>query len=421
MDFTVPEEIERLCDGVRRFMDEYVYPLEQMARGWKLEAGGPAYPPAIREVQRRAKALGYWAFHLPAEAGGAGIPFMHYVLVNEILGRSPVAPVCVGSQAPDSGNAEILWRHGTDEQKVRWLRPLVDGEIRSCFSMTEPEVAGSDPKLLRTTAVREGDHWVINGHKWFSSGAHGASFAIVMAMTNPEEANPYLRFSQIIVPTDAPGFRIERGIPVMGDDDNHHAEVRYEDCRVPVTNLLGPQGMGFVIAQERLGPGRIHHCMRWLGMAQRAFEMMCRYASQREAFGSTLGRKANIQDWIAESRADIQAARLMTLHAAWKIDTEGAGGAREEIALIKFFGARVLHDVVDRAIQVFGAAGVTEDHPLSMFYRQARLARIYDGPDEVHKMTVARRLLAQYAGASRAVEANAERRTHTETRARETT
>jgi len=399
MDFTVPEEIERLCDGVRRFMDEHVYPLERAARGWKLEPEGPAYPSAIREVQQRAKALGYWAFHLPAEAGGAGIPFMDYVLVNEILGRSPLAPVCVGSQAPDSGNAEILWRHGTDEQKARWLRPLVAGEIRSCFSMTEPEVAGSDPKLLRTTAVRDGDHWVINGHKWFTSGAHGASFAIVMAMTDPDQTNPYLRFSQIIVPTDTPGFHIERGIPVMGDDDNHHAELRYENCRVPVTNLLGPRGMGFVIAQDRLGPGRIHHCMRWLGMAQRAFELMCSYATSREAFGSTLARKANIQDWVAESRADIQAARLMTLHAAWKIDTEGASAAREEIALIKFFGARVLHAVVDRAVQVFGAAGVTEDHPLSMFYRQARLARIYDGPDEVHKMTVARRILARY-GAS---------------------
>jgi acyl-CoA dehydrogenase len=400
MDFTIPEEIQRLCDGLRRFMDEQVYPLEHAARGWKLEAGGSPYPPFIREVQRRAKALGYWAFHLPAEAGGAGIPFMYYVLVNEILGRSPLAPVCVGSQAPDSGNAEILWRHGSDEQKARWLRPLVDGEIRSCFSMTEPEVAGSDPKLLRTTAVRDGDQWVINGHKWFTSGAHGAAFAIVMAMTNPDDPSPYLRFSQIIVPTDTPGFRIERGIPVMGEDDNHHAEVRYEACRVPVTNLLGSQGMGFVIAQERLGPGRIHHCMRWLGMAQRAFEMMCRYATQREVFGSTLARKANIQDWVADSRAEIQAARLMTLHAAWKIDTEGAGGAREEIALIKFFGARVLHAVVDRAIQVFGAAGVTEDHPLSMFYRQARLARIYDGPDEVHKMTVARRQLSRYAATS---------------------
>jgi acyl-CoA dehydrogenase len=397
MDFAVPDEVERLCDGVRRFMDDHVYPLERAGAEWRMEVGGPAYPPAIRAVHAKAKALGYWAFHLPREAGGAGIPFMHYVLVNEILGRSPLGPICVGSQAPDSGNAEILWRFGSEEQKARWLRPLVDGEIRSCFSMTEPEVAGSDPKLLRTTAVRDGDHYVINGHKWFSSGGHGAAFAIVMAKTNPEQENPYLRFSQIIVPADTKGFRIERGIPVMGDHDNHHAEIRYDDCRVPVTNRLGGEGMGFAIAQERLGPGRIHHCMRWLGVAQRAFEMMCRYANQREMFGSTLARKANIQDWVAEARADIQAARLMTLHAAWKIDTEGQQAAREEIGLIKFFGARVLHSVVDKAIQVHGAAGVTEDHPLSTFYRQARFARIYDGPDEVHKMVVARRILAQYA------------------------
>ncbi|HWP64359.1 MAG TPA: acyl-CoA dehydrogenase family protein [Candidatus Limnocylindria bacterium] len=395
MDFAIPSEIEALCAGVRRFMEEEILPLEGQTH-WRLEERGPAYPEAIRAVQQKAKALGYWAFHLPREAGGAGIPFMYYVLVNELLGRSPLAPVCVGSQAPDSGNAEILWKHGTEEQKARWLAPLVAGEIRSCFSMTEPEVAGSDPRLLRTTAVRDGDHYVINGHKWFTSGAHGASFAIVMAMTNPENPNPYLRFSQIIVPTDTPGFRIERGVPVMGDHDNHHAEIRYEDCRVPVTNRLGDEGMGFVIAQERLGPGRIHHCMRWLGMAQRAFEMMCRYATQRELFGSTLARKANIQDWVAECAAEIQAARLMTLHAAWKIDTAGAQGARDEIALIKFHGARMLHLVVDRAIQVFGAAGVTEDHILSHFYRQARLARIYDGPDEVHKMTVARRILARY-------------------------
>ncbi len=398
MDFAIPDEIEQLCAGVRRFMDEHVYPLEAGVRRWKMEVGGPPYPPEVRAVQAKAKALGYWAFHLPAEAGGAGIPFMHYVLVNEILGRSPLGPICVGSQAPDSGNAEILWRFGSEEQKARWLRPLVAGEIRSTFSMTEPEVAGSDPKLLRATAVRDGDDYVINAHKWFSSGAHGSAFAIVMAKTNPRAESPYLQFSQIIVPTDTPGFHIERGIPVMGDDDNHHAEISYADCRVPVTNRLGGEGMGFVIAQERLGPGRIHHCMRWLGVAQRSFEMMCRYATQREAFGSPLARKANIQDWVAEARADIQAARLMTLHAAWKIDTEGASAAREEIALIKFFGARVLHDVVDRAIQVHGAAGVTEDHPLSHFYRQARLARIYDGPDEVHKMTVARRILARYAG-----------------------
>ncbi|HXQ20927.1 MAG TPA: acyl-CoA dehydrogenase family protein [Candidatus Acidoferrales bacterium] len=398
MDFALPKEIEELCDNIRKFMDQHVYPMERTTERWTMEVGGPAYPPAIKAVQAKAKAAGYWAFHLPKEAGGAGIPFMHYVFVNEILGRSPLAPVACGSQAPDSGNAEILWRFGTDEQKQRWLKPLVNGDIRSCFSMTEPEVAGSDPRLLRGTAKRDGDYYVINAHKWFSSGGHGASFAIVMAMTNPEQQNPYLRFSQIIVPTDTPGFKIARGIPVMGDYDNHHAEIWYEDCRVPVTNCLGGEGMGFAIAQERLGPGRIHHCMRWLGVAQRAFELMCEYATQREMFGSTLSKKANIQDWIAEARADIQAARLMTLHAAWKIDTQGQQGAREEISLIKFFGAKVLHSVVDKAIQVFGAAGVTEDHPLSMFYRQARFARIYDGPDEVHKMVVARRVLAQYEG-----------------------
>jgi len=396
MDFMIPSEIEQLCESVHAFMKDHIYPLERFRGGWVPEVGGPAYPPILKEVQAKAKAAGYWAFHLPKEAGGAGLPFMHYVLVNETLGRAPVAPLCFGSQAPDSGNAEILWRHGTPEQKKTWLTPLVNADIRSCFSMTEPEVAGSDPRLLRTTAVRDGDYYVINGHKWFSSGAHGAAFAIVMAMTNPEQESPYLRFSQIIVPTDTPGFKIARGIPIMGEDDNHHAEIWYEDCRVPVTNRLGAEGMGFVIAQERLGPGRIHHCMRWLGMAQRAFELMCEYATQREMFGSTLARKANIQDWIAEARADIHAARLMTLHAAWKIDTEGASSAREEISLIKFFGARMLHNVVDKAVQVFGAAGVTEDHPLSMFYRQARLARIYDGPDEVHKMVVARRILAKY-------------------------
>jgi alkylation response protein AidB-like acyl-CoA dehydrogenase len=361
-----------------------------------MEIGGPAYPPEIRAAQAKAKALGYWAFHLPAEAGGAGIPFMHYVFVNEILGRSPIAPPCVGSQAPDSGNAEILWRFGSDEQKERWLAPLVAGEIRSCFSMTEPEVAGSDPRWLRTTAERDGDHYVVNGHKWFTSGAHGASFAIIMAKTNPEAPKPHQQFSMIVVPTDTPGFRIERGVPVMGEDDNHHAEVRYEDCRVPVTNRLGEEGSGFRIAQERLGPGRIHHCMRWLGVAERAFELMCSYATEREVFGTTLAGKANVQDWIAECRAAIRASRLLTLEAAWKIDTAGPQAAREEISLIKFFGAEMLQKVVDRAIQVHGAAGVTEDLPLSMFWREARLARIYDGPDEVHKMVVARHALATW-------------------------
>jgi acyl-CoA dehydrogenase len=395
MDFRVPEDVQMLCEQVERFMNEFVYPLERTER-WRMEVNGDPYPAGVRAVQARAKALGFWAFHLPVEAGGAGIPFMHYAYVNEILGRSPLGPACVGSQAPDSGNAELLWRFGTAEQKSRWLAPLVAGDIRSCFSMTEPEVAGSDPRWLRTTALRDGDHYVVDGHKWFSSGAHGAAFAIVMAATNPAHPEPHRRFSMIIVPTDTPGFIIERGINVMGEDDNHHAEIRYDGCRVPIANRLGHEGAGFAIAQERLGPGRIHHCMRWLGVAERAFEMMCRYATEREVFGSTLSRKSNVQDWIAEARADIHAARLMTLHAAWKIDTEGQQAAREEISLIKFFGAKVLASVIDKAIQVHGAAGATDDLPLAAFYRQARLARIYDGADEVHKMVVARRILSKY-------------------------
>ncbi|MFQ5351522.1 MAG: acyl-CoA dehydrogenase family protein [Candidatus Binatia bacterium] len=394
MDFSVPEEIATLVENVTRFVDEYVIPLERLPHE-ALELGGPPFSSAIREVQARAKALGYWAFHLPREAGGAGLPFMHYVLVNEVLGRSPYGPSCVGSQAPDSGNAEIIWKWGSEQQKTRWLRPLVAGEIRSCFSMTEPEVAGSDPRLLRGRAVRDGDEWVIDKHAWFSSGAHGADFAIVMALTDPD-APTYERQSMFLVPLDSAGVNIQRGIPVMGEDNHHHAEIWYEDVRVPAENLLGPEGGGFLIAQDRLGPGRIHHCMRWLGQAQRAFELMCERAVLREAFGSTLARKANIQDWIAEARADILSARLMTLHAAWKIDRDGPAGAREEISLIKFFGAKVLHSVIDKAIQVYGAAGVTEDLPLSHMYRNARMARLYDGPDEVHKMVVARRILASY-------------------------
>ncbi len=394
MDFSIPSEISELVDNVSRFMDEHVYPLEQEHHE-PLEVGGPAFPQSVKRVQAHAKELGYWAFHLPSEAGGAGLPFMHYVFVNEVLGRSAYGPSCVGSQAPDSGNAEILWKWGTEEQKTKWLGRLVAGDIRSCFSMTEPEVAGSDPKLLRGNAVRDGDDYIINKHAWFSSGAHGADFAIVMAVTNPDESS-YQRQSMLIVPLDAPGVNIQRGIPVMGEEHNHHAEIWYEDVRVPASNLLGAEGAGFLIAQDRLGPGRIHHCMRWLGQAQRAFELMCERAVLREAFGSTLARKANIQDWIAEARADILAARLMTLNAAWKIDQAGPGGAREEISLIKFFGAKVLHSVIDKAIQVHGAAGITEDIPLSAMYRSARAARLYDGPDEVHKMVVARRILNQY-------------------------
>jgi alkylation response protein AidB-like acyl-CoA dehydrogenase len=391
VDFALTPEIVEKRRQVAAFMDEHIYPNEDLL-GQENE-GAEAL---TKELQAKAKAAGLWAMFIGPEAGGTGTGFLPYAYVNEIIGRSPYAPRIFGCQAPDTGNAEILHMFGTEEQKERWMKPLVAGEIRSCFSMTEPEVSGADPVNLQTRAVRDGDEWVINGHKWFTSGADGAAFAIVMATTDPD-APPHRRMSQIIVPTDTPGFHIVRNIPVMGHVGrgyNTHAEIRYENCRVPVTNTLGNPGDGFLIAQKRLGPGRIHHAMRWLGQAQRAFELLCKRALEREAFGSTLAEKQTVQNWIADSAAEIQAARLLTQHAAWKIDT--GEDARVEISLIKFWGAKVLHDVIDRAIQVHGALGVTEDTPLASMYRNARAARIYDGPDEVHRMVVARRILRAF-------------------------
>ncbi len=387
-EFTMTPEIREMRQKVGAFMEKHIYPNEEL-----LEEGGDEAQALMTELRGKVKAMGMWAPHLPAEAGGMGIGFMTYVYMNEILGRSPFAPFAFGSQAPDSGNAEILWQFGTEEQKDRWLKPLVDGEIRSCFSMTEPEVSGADPTLLQTKAVRDGDDWVINGHKWFISGAMGSAFSVVMCVTDPE-GHVYRRMSQIIVPTDTPGFEIVRNVPVMGETLGNHCEIRYTDCRVPVTSTLGNAGDGFMIAQKRLGPGRIHHCMRWLGQSQRALDLMCRRALERVAFGSTLAKKQTVQNWIADSVAEIQAARLLTLHAAHKIDQ--GDEARVEISLIKFWGAKVLHDVIDRAIQVHGALGVSGDTPLESMYRQARSARIYDGPDEVHRMVVARRVLRTY-------------------------
>jgi len=388
MTFIMTPEIREIRAKVRAFMDEYIYPNEPL-----LHEGGPQAQALMRDLRARVKAMGMWAPHLPKEAGGMGIGFLPYVYMNEILGRSPYAPVAFGSQAPDSGNAEILWQFGTPEQKERWLKPLVAGEIHSCFSMTEPEVSGADPTNLQARAVRDGDEWVINAHKWFSSGAVGATFAIVMCVTDPE-APPHSRMSQIIVPLDTPGVTLVRAVPVMGETRGAHAEIRYDNVRVPVTNTLGQPGDGFRIAQKRLGPGRIHHCMRWLGQAQRAFELMCRYALTRQAFGSTLAEKQTVQNWIADSAAEIQAARLLTMQAAYKIDQ--GDEARVEISLIKFWGAMMLHNVIDRAIQVHGALGVSGDTPLESMYREARSARIYDGPDEVHRMVVARRILRTF-------------------------
>jgi len=330
-----------------------------------------------------------------------GLDLMEHAMVSEVLGRSPLGHYVFGCQAPDAGNIEILHKYGTEAQKEKYLLPLVAGEIRSCFSMTEVDLPGSNPVMMDTTAVKEGGDYVINGQKWYSTAADGAAFAIVMAVTNPGEA-PHLRASMIIVPTDTPGFNLVRNISVMGhtgSDYFSHAEILYQSCRVPQANLLGPEGWGFVIAQERLGPGRIHHCMRWIGICQRALELMCRRAARRviSMDGKTLATRQIIQAWIAESAAEIQAARLMTLHAAWKIETLGVKAARDDISLIKFYVADVLQKVIDRALQVHGGLGMTDDTILAFFYRHERAARIYDGADEVHKMSVAKRILKRSA------------------------
>ncbi len=389
IDFSLSPEMEQLRKATARFMEEHVYPAER-------EIGDDGFLPAplLKSLQAKVKKLGLWAPHMPEEVGGMGIGVVGLALMNEVIGRSPIGPLIFGCQAPDAGNCEILHLFGTDEQKKTYLLPNVAGEIRSCFAMTEPEVSGADPTNLRTTAVLDRDEWVINGHKWFITGAGGASFSIAMAKTDPQ-APKHQRFSMILVPIPTPGFQIIRSVPVMGHSGGSgHSEIRFEACRVPAKNLLGPRGEGFKIAQARLGPGRIQHCMRWLGVAQRSFELMCKHVVNREAFGTKLADKQTIQNWIADSRAEMDAARLMTLHAAWKMDQKL--DARLEISLIKFFGAKVLHDVIDRAIQAHGAMGISGDTPLEMFYRDARAARIYDGPDEVHRMVVARRILKEF-------------------------
>ncbi|MGD9933743.1 MAG: acyl-CoA dehydrogenase family protein [Dehalococcoidia bacterium] len=386
-----PGEIEALRQRALAFMKSDIYPNEPFF------PHGPRDPEKgelLRGLQGKVKDLGLWAGHLPKEAGGMGIGFMPFVYLNEIYGRSALAPWVFGSNAPDAGNGEILFQFGTKEIQERYLRPLVSGEIYSCYSMTEPEVSGSDPTSLQTRAVRDGDEWVISGHKWFTSQAEGAAFAIVMAATEMEEP-PHRRFTQIVVPADTPGFRVLRNVAVMGETEGSHCEVIYDNVRVPITNTLGEPGGGFRIAQKRLGPGRIHHCMRWLGQMQRAFDLMVEYALVREVRGSSLAEQQTVQNWIADSYVEIQAARMLTLDAARKIDS--GDEARVEISAIKFFGAQVLHNVIDRAIQAHGARGVSGDTPLESMYRQARTARILDGPDETHRMVVSRRIVQDYA------------------------
>jgi len=376
----------------RAFMDKHVFPNEHA-----LDREDDASLDLIAALQEKARATGLWAPHMPPEAGGSGDGFLYYACMNEEIGRSYWAQLVFGCQAPDAGNAEILHAYGTPQQQERFLEPLVAGRVRSFFSMTEPDVAGSDPTTLRTRAVQDGEEWVIDGHKWFSSGAEGAAFAIVFAISDPD-AEPHRRGTMIVVPADTPGVDIAGPVRVMGHTGrawNTHCEVRYSGVRVPVANTLGAPGDAFRIAQKRLGPGRIHHVMRWLGQMQRAFELMCSYALEREAFGGPLAEKQTVQNWIADSAAEIQACRLLTMDAARKID-EGSE-ARVEVSLLKFYAARALNDVIDRAVQVHGALGLTDATPLAQMALHARGGRIYDGPDEVHRMVVARRILKGFA------------------------
>jgi acyl-CoA dehydrogenase len=398
MDFTLTPRLEELKARVSEFLDRHVYPVEQeiIAQSDEVRPGVP-YPPALLPLRKKAKVDGLWNLFLPDDRYGAGLTNWEYGVLCELMGRSVVAPAVFNCAAPDTGNVEILAEFGTDAQKKQWLEPLLAGDIRSCFSMTEPEVAGSDPTLLRTRAKRDGDSWVINGHKWFTSGAVGASVAIVMAVTDPDAA-PHLRASMILVSVDAPGFDLVRPVSVMGHTGGGgHCEIRYDDCRVPASSLLGPEGAGFLIAQARLGPGRIHHCMRAIGAAERALEMMCRRANTRIAFGEPLGQKQFVQEFIATSRMEIDQARLLTLYAAWKMDTVGKKEARQEISMIKVVAANVVMQVLDRAIQVHGALGVSDDTPLALMWRSLRMLRLADGPDEVHKQVIARRELKRFS------------------------
>jgi acyl-CoA dehydrogenase len=396
-DFATEPEFQQQLDWMAAFVREEIWPLET------LDLDQQRLDRALRPLQAQVRERGLWAAHLPPDLDGQGFGQVRLGLMHEILGSSLYAPSAFGNQPPDSGNSELIALAGSEAQKDRWLYPLLAGELRSAFSMTEPGVAGADPTTLQTRARLDEatGEWVVDGHKWFSTNASVADFLIVMAVTDPD-ARPHQRASMLIVPADAPGVTIVRDVPTMEHADERvgrlggHAEILYEDVRVPAENLLGARGAGFPLAQARLVPGRIHHCMRWLGVARRAFDMLCERATYRVAHGSVLAEKQTVQNWIADSAAQMQAARLMTLHAAWKIDTQGPAAARTDVSLIKFYGAQVLHDVVDRALQIHGSLGYSTDMPLEAMYRFARGARLYDGPDEVHRQSVARQILRGY-------------------------
>jgi acyl-CoA dehydrogenase len=397
-DFSTEPEFERQLEWMRTFVRERIYPLETLDLDWR------SYREVIKPLMQEVKAQGLWAAHLGPEHGGQGFGQVKLGLMHEILGGSDLAPPVFGNNAPDSGNSELIAIAGDPDQWDRWGQPLLDGSLYSAFSMTE-QGTGSDPRQFTSTAVRDGDEWVINGTKWLVGNAARSDFHIVMVRTDTSEgADPYRTMSMFIVPTDSAGLSM-RDIGLMQEPEsdglNHqHSEVFYEDVRVPADHLLGDEGGAFVLAQQRLGPGRIHHCMRWIGVCRRAFDAMCERAVSKSVHGSLLSEKQTIQNWVADSKASIEALRLLTLQAAWTVDQKGASGARTDIAMIKYWGAPIMHDVLDKAIQAHGAAGLSQDFPLAQLWTAARSLRLADGPDEVHRRSLAQRELAKYAAIS---------------------
>jgi acyl-CoA dehydrogenase len=404
MDFAYSEKVTTLMRRVSDFMDRFIYPNLQTYRDQIAASGNPHHHAEIvDELKERAKAEGLWNLFLPDKEYGAGLTNLEYAPLAEIMGRVGWASEVFNCAAPDTGNMEILAQFGTPEQKRQWLEPLLDGKIRSAFAMTEPDVASSDATNIQLSIRRDGDEYVLNGRKWWISGAARPRCAIliVMGKTNPDNPDVHHQQSMILVPKDTPGVTVKRNLPVMGYVDNEsHCEVLFENVRVPARNLLGEEGSGFAIAQARLGPGRIHHCMRAIGMAQYALDLMCERALNRVAFGKRLAEQGVIQDWIAQSHLEIEQVRLLTLKAAWMIDTLDKKAAQNEIAMIKIAAPQLVTNVVNRAIQVFGAAGLSDDFPLASMYAHGRTLHIVDGPDEVHKRSLARSVIRQRAARS---------------------
>ena len=386
----------KLIERLRSILAESIMPLESAF----LQDGSEVIAADILALRAANRRAGLWAPHIAAQAGGMGLSLTQFAYVSELLGRSPIGHHCFNCQAPDASNMEILHRYATAAQRRQFLEPLIAGQVRSCYAMTEPNHAGSNPAWMNTTATQSSDGWILKGRKWFITSADGADFALVMAVTDPEAPSHHARASQFLVPADTPGFHHVRRIKIMGEEGSgwfSHSELVFDDCRLPADALLGSRGAGFAIAQERLGPGRIHHCMRWLGICARVLDMTCRHGAAREvAPGQKLGTRQSFQHALAESRAEVEAARALVLSVAAQIEAQGQAAVRDRISLIKFHVAGVLQRVVDRAIQAHGAVGTSDELALSYWYRHERCARIYDGTDEVHKTVVARAMLAKH-------------------------